>query len=204
MMLPPTPRVLFLRELVGAIRRGAPVGRVVVAVDAGSGGGGESSGGVPFADDLALVFREAGADTFRASLGGFHNSRAFRTRRGPETPEGYYRDGYDYGTLRRVLLDPFRMGGSTGFQTSAYDAARDQPVESHWLTAGQDAVLVLDGEFPLRPSLRSEWTASVLLTNVPQAPVYVEDARPADVATYLVDDSEPSHPRWAPREGEAT
>ncbi|WP_374007239.1 hypothetical protein [Leifsonia sp. LS-T14] len=145
MMLPPTPRVLFLRELVGAIRRDAPAGRVVVAVDAGSGGGGESSGGIAFADDLALVFRESGADTFRASLGGFHSSRAFRTRLGPETPESYYRDGYDYVTLRRVLLDPFRLGGSAGFQTSAFDAMRDRPVEARWLTAGQDAVLVLDG-----------------------------------------------------------
>jgi uridine kinase len=203
MLLPPTPRVLFLRQLVGAIRREAPAGRVVVAVDSGSGGGGASSGGVAFADDLALVFLEAGADTFRASLGGFHYSRAFRMRLGRETPESYYRDGYDYVTLRRVLLDPFRLAGSTGFQTTAFDAVRDVPVEARWLTAGQDAVLVLDGEFPLRPSLRSEWTASVLLTNVPQAPAYVEDARPAEFATYLVDESEPSHPRWAPREGEA-
>jgi len=201
MMLPPTPRVLFLRQLLGAIRREAPAGRVVVVVDAGSGGGGASSGGVAFADDLALVFREAGADTFRASLGGFHNSRAFRTRLGRETPESYYRDGYDYVTLRRVLLEPFRLGGSTGFQTTAFDAVRDVPVEARWLTAGQDAVLVIDGEFPLRPSLRGEWTASVLLTNAPQAPAYVEDARPAESATYLVDDSEPSNPRWAPREG---
>jgi uridine kinase len=201
MMLPPTPRVLFLRELVGAIRREAPVGRVVVAVDAGSGGGGPSSGGIAFADDLALVFREAGTAAIRASLDGFHNSRAFRTRLGRETPEGYYRDAYDYGTLQRVLLDPFRMGGSTGIQTSAFDAGRDQPVQAHWLTAGHDAVLVLDGEFPLRPSLRDAWNASVLLVNAPQTPAYVEDAHPADVATYLVDDSDPSLPRWAPREG---
>ena len=80
MMLPPTPRVLFLRELVAAIRRKAAAGRVVVAVD-----GGRLDGG--FADDLAAVFREAGADTFRASISDFHSSRAYRTRLGPETPE---------------------------------------------------------------------------------------------------------------------
>ena len=176
---------------------------MVVAVDAGSGGGGESSGGVAFADDLALVFREAGADTVPRiprrlpQLAGVPHAPAGRRR-----PRATTATAYDYGTLRRVLLDPFRMGGSTGFQTSAFDAARDQPVESRWLTAGQDAVLVLDGEFPLRPSLRTRVERRPSCsTNAPQAPAYVEDAHPAEFATYLVDDSEPSHPRWAPREG---
>ncbi len=182
MMLPPTPRVLFLRELVAAIRRESPAGRVVVAVD-----GGRLDGG--FADDLAAVFREAGADTFRASLSRFHSSRAYRTRLGPETPESYYRDAYDYVTLRRVLLDPFRLAGSTGFQLAAFDDVRDQPVEARWLTAGPDAVLVLNGEFLLRPSLRSAWNASIRLVNAPRNELYIADAHPASHADYLADDT---------------
>jgi len=192
MMLPPTPRVLFLRELVAAIRRKAPVGRVAVAVD-----GGRLDGG--FADDLADVFREAGSDTFRASASNFHSSRAYRMRLGPETPESYYRDAYYYVSLRRVLLDPFRLGGSTGFQLAAFDAVRDQPVEARWLTAGMDAVLVLDGEFLLRPSLRAEWTASIRLVNAPRDELYIEDAHPASHADFLVDDTEPARPIWAAR-----
>jgi hypothetical protein len=192
MMLPPTPRVLFLRELVADIRRDAPLGRVIVAVD-----GGRVDGG--FADDLAAVFREAGSDTFRASMSAFHSSRAYRTRLGPVTPESYYRDAYDYVTLRRVLLDPFRLGGSTGFQLAAFDAARDQPVEARWLSAGPDAVLVLDGEFLLRPSLRDEWNASIRLVNAPRNQLYIEDAHPAAHAGYLADDSEPGRPHWAKR-----
>ncbi|WP_285113552.1 hypothetical protein [Leifsonia sp. fls2-241-R2A-40a] len=187
MMLPPTPRVQFLRVLVGDIRRVFPLGRVIVAVDAADAGG-------PFADDLAEVFREAGADTFRASLRNFHQSRAYRTRLGPETPESYYRDGYDYVTLRRVLLDPFRLGGSAGFQTAAFDEERDQPVEARWLTAGPDAVLVVDGEFLLRPSLRDGWNASILLVNALQDPAYLDEARPLAHADHLVDDSDPSLP----------
>lgn len=193
MMLPPTPRVLFLRQLVAAVRRGSPVGRVIVAVD-----GGRLDGG--FADDLADVFREAGADAFRASMTGFHTSRAYRTRLGPETPAGYYRDAYDYVTLRRVLLDPFRLGGSTGFQLSAFDEVRDQPVEARWLTAGQDAVLVLDGEFLLRPSLRDAWNASVVLVDAPRDELYIEDADPVSHAGFAVDATDPERPRWAPRE----
>jgi uridine kinase len=127
-------------------------------------------------------------------VGDFHRSRADRTRLGPETPESYYRDSYDYVTLRRVLIDPFRMAGSAGFQTAAFDEERDLAVESRWLTAGQDAVLVLDGEFLLRPALRDEWNASILIVNAAESPVYEADAQPWRYAGVLVDDSDPSHP----------
>jgi uridine kinase len=187
MRLPPTPRVRFLRELAQELRQDGRAGRVIVAVDGGPGG-------VAFADDLAAVFEEAGADAFRASMTGFHRSRADRTRLGPETLEGYYRGAYDEVTFRRVLLDPFRLGGSTGFQTAAFDEVRDAPAESRWLTAGPDAVLVLDGEFLLRPTLRDEWNSSVLLVDAPQNPAYLADANPAAHAGALVDESDPALP----------
>lgn len=187
MRLPPTPRVRFLRELAGEVLAASPRGRIIVAVDGGDGT-------APFADDLAAVFSEAGLDIFRASVSAFHRSRADRTRLGPETPESYYRGSYDYVTLRRVLLDPFRLAGSTGFQTAAFDEERDAPVESRWETAGPDAVLVLDGEFLLRPELRGEWNSSMLLVNAPESQSYEHDAEPHKWATALVDDSDPERP----------
>lgn len=187
MRLPPTPRVLTLRDIRARVLAGSPVGRIVVAVDGGGGTAG-------FADDLAEVFREVGMDAFRASIGDFHRPRAARTRFGPETPEGYYRDSFDYGTLRRVLLDPFRLAGSTGFQTAAFDEKRDVPLESRWETAGPDAVLVLDGEFLLRPELRAEWNTSILLVNTPERALYEADARPGEWASIRVDDGDPAAP----------
>lgn len=187
MRLPPTPRVLLLREVAGAIRAAMPLGRVIVAVDGGGGTG-------AFADDLAEVFREAGVEAFRASIADFHFPRERRLRFGPETPEDYYRSSFDYVTLRRVLLDPFRFAGSAGFQTAAFDEARDAPVESRWETAGADAVLIVDGEFLLRPELRGDWSASVLLVNAPEWELYERDARPREVADILVDDADPAHP----------
>jgi uridine kinase len=192
MMLPPTPRVLALREIVAEVRALAPGGRVIVAVD---GGGGTA----PFADDLAAVFRETGVDTHRASVVDFHRPRADRTLFGPETPERFYRDAFDYSTLQRVLLDPFRMAGSTGFQTAAFDEVRDAPLVARWETAGPEAVLVIDGEFLLRPELRRMWNASILLVNAPERAVYEEDARPRDFATILVDESDPVVPVRVPR-----
>ncbi|MFF1877668.1 uridine kinase [Leifsonia sp. NPDC058230] len=158
MQLPPTPRVLFLRELVGEIAHNYGRGRAIVAVD-GIDGAGKSA----FADDLAAVFREAGHDAYRASMEDFHRPRADRWREGRESPESFYRDSFDYGTFRRVLIDPFRMAGSTGFQTAAFDVRRDAPIESRWQTAPADAVLIVDGVFLLRPELVGIWNFSVLL-----------------------------------------
>src|ERR1700712_5210520 len=46
------------------------------------------------------------------------------------------------------------MGGSTGFITKNFDAARDMPRESRWVTGPQDAILLVDGPFLQRPELR--------------------------------------------------
>ena len=59
---------------------------------------------------------------------------------------------------------------------------------------GDSRVLVIDGEFLLRPELRREWNASVLLVNAPERALYDEEARPREFATILVDDSDPLAP----------
>ncbi|WP_431280117.1 uridine kinase [Leifsonia poae] len=217
MQLAPTPRVVFLRGLVAEIAHNYGRGRTIVAVD-GIDGAGKSA----FADDLAAVFREAGHDAYRASMENFHRPRAERWRLGRESPESFYRDSFDYGTFRRVLVDPFRMAGSTGFQTAAFDVRRDAPIESRWLTAPADAVLIVDGVFLLRPELVGLWNYSVLLEvpwdeayarlaardGVDPDPdafsnaryregqdLYYAEANPRPWASALVDNADPEHPR---------
>ena len=127
MAVPVTPVSTLWRELRDDVRRQYRGGRVLLAVD-GIDGAGKSV----FADGLADVFAEAGATVFRSSIDGFHRPRAERYRRGRRSPEGFYRDSYDYQTFRRVLIDPFREGwqtaGTTGFQLEAFDLGRDTPV----------------------------------------------------------------------------
>jgi uridine kinase len=138
-------------------------GRVLVAID-----GIDGAGKTVFADDLATLMREQSRAVFRASIDGFHRPRAFRYARGPESPEGFYRDSYDYATFRRVLVDPFRMGGSTAFVPAVFDVDRDAWVEPVWLTGPADAVLIVDGIFLNRPELRSLWDFSVWLDTAPE------------------------------------
>ena len=133
-------------------------GRVVVAVD-----GMDGAGKTHFADDLAVALTSTGRSVFRASIDDFHRSKAERHARGADSPEGYYRDCFDYSTFRRVLLEPFRMGGSTAFVTASFDHVRDLPVQSKWRTGPKDAILVIDGIFLNRPELAGLWNYSIWL-----------------------------------------
>ncbi|WP_426515817.1 uridine kinase [Diaminobutyricibacter sp. McL0618] len=217
MQLPPTPRNEFLRELVGEIAHNYGHGRVIVAVD-----GIDGAGKTTFGDDLAAVFREAGHDAFRASMEDFHRPRAERYRDGRESPVSFYRDSFDYQTFRRVLVDPFRMAGSTGFQTAAWDVRRDAATVSRWVTGQPDGVLIVDGVFLNRPELRGIWNYSILL-EVPWEvaygrlaerdardpnpdalanaryrdgqELYFTEANPREYASALVDNADPEHPR---------
>lgn len=166
MQLATTPRVSFLRELRKEITHNYPAGRVTIAID-----GAEGAGTAEFADDLAAVYREAGTDTARASMRDFHLPRATRHLHGRADAGDYYERSFDYDTLRRVLIDPFRMAGSTGFQTTAFDVKRDAPVISAWETGPADMVLIVDGPFLLRPEIRGAFNFTVLL-DVPLAAAY--------------------------------
>src|SRR5690349_2898248 len=162
MRLPTTPTTALWRQLRDEVRLNYRAGRVIVAVD-----GYDGAGKTMFADGLAAAFAEDGSAVFRASIDDFHRPRIERYVRGRTSPEGFYRDSYDYATFRRVLIDPFREGtqtaGTTGFQLAAFDVTRDTPVESAWTTAPRDAVLIVDGIFLHRPELRGLWNWSVWL-----------------------------------------
>lgn len=219
--MPTNPTTTLLREVRDEIRRSFRGGRVIVAVD-GRDGAGKSE----FADGLAEAFDELDIAAFRASADGFHRPRAERYARGLASADGFYRDSYDYETMRRVLIDPFRDGAqtsaTTGFQLAAWDADRDAPVESRWVTAPADAVLVIDGLFLLRPELRGLWDFSVWLDVPveqafarlaerrgipadPEAPanarvhggqeLYESEAWPVAVASIIIDNVDPARPR---------
>ncbi|MDR7232924.1 uridine kinase [Agrococcus sp. BE272] len=145
-------------SLVEQLLRRNPRGRRLIAVE-----GRDGVGKTRFADALQVAFARAGVEAFRASVDDFHRPQAFRYRQGRESSKGYYEDAFDIELLDRVLLQPFRMGGSTGFQTAAFDLATDRSIEMEWETAGPDAVLIVDGVFLQRPALAGKWHAVLLL-----------------------------------------
>lgn len=221
MRLPITPTTTLLREVRDEVRQHFRGGRVILAVD-----GLDGAGKGDFADGLAAVFAEQDIAAFRASVDGFHKPRAERYARGHASAEGFYHDSYDYETMRRVLIDPFRDGAqtsaTTGFQLAAWDADRDAPALSRWVTAPADAVLVVDGIFLLRPELRDLWDVSIWLdvsferafarlaarhgidpnpdadTNARYRhgqELYAREAQPVAAASIVVENLDPAHPR---------
>jgi uridine kinase len=189
-------------------------GRVIVAVD-----GIDGAGKTHFADALAAAMQLVGASVFRAGLDDFHRPRAERWARGRDSAEGHYLDSYDYSALKRLLVEPFRMGGSTAFVPAAFDVERDAWVEPRWLTGPADAVLIVDGLFANRPELSGLWNYSIWV-DVPRAvaaerllardgapdpaagdrytdgqELYWQAVKPRERANAIIDNTDFEHPR---------
>lgn len=144
-----------LARLILRLHRPHPVR---VAID-----GPDAAGKTILADELALVIERSGRPVIRASVDGFHRRLAQRMARGPESPEGYFQDSFDYPTLRAALLDPLGPGGSREFRRRTFDFRIDEPVEAPTEVAPANAVLVFDGVFLLRGELIGLWDFSVFV-----------------------------------------
>ena len=140
------------------IRQYAPGRMLRVGID-----GVDGVGKTTLADTLAQVVNASGRPVIRASVDGFHNPREMRYRRGKSSPEGFYRDSYNYADLRRVLLDPLGPGGSGIHCPAIFDHRTDLALPLNWSVAEPDAVLMFDGIFLHRAELRDVWDLSIFL-----------------------------------------
>ncbi|MCV0396497.1 MAG: uridine kinase [Rhizobiaceae bacterium] len=131
--------------------------RIIVAID-----GVDGSGKTNFADELAPLIRARGRHVVRAGVDGFHHPRRIRYRRGRDSPDGFFRDSYDYDALKRDLLAPFRAG-ERGVRTVRFDHRTDRPVPSPPLAVDETSTLILDGIFLHRDELAGWWDMSIYL-----------------------------------------
>jgi uridine kinase len=145
-----------LSEAVGSITNGYPTR---VAID-----GPPAVGKTTLADELAVVVRAQGREVIRTSIDCFLLPRAQRYRRGEYSGEACYHDSFDYDALDRVLLDPLGPGGSRRFQPAVFDYRSDTALSEPVMVATEDAVLLFDGVFLLRPELIERWDLRVLVS----------------------------------------
>ncbi len=144
-----------LAERIDNVRRSHPIRVAIDGVDA--------AGKTTLANKLVEPLEALGRTVIRASLDRFHNPAAVRYRRGPESPEGFYRDSFDYPQLIDVLLRPLGPDGDRRFRRRVYDFKVDSTVEAPLEESPVDSILVFDGVFLLRPELRSYWDLSIFV-----------------------------------------
>ncbi|MGH2485004.1 MAG: uridine kinase [Ktedonobacterales bacterium] len=145
-------RAEMLERLVERITTQPADRPVRVAID-----GVDASGKTTLANELTPPLLARGRTVIRASIDGFHRPRAQRYRRGPDSPEGYYRDSFDHAALRQALLLPLGSGGSRRYRRAAYDYRADRPLLLEEEVAPENAILLFDGVFLLRPELNDQW-----------------------------------------------
>jgi uridine kinase len=216
-------RAGFLSSVATRIHVLSGDGIVRVAID-----GVDGAGKTTFANELATVLRQLGRSVIRASVDDFHNPRAIRYRRGRSSFEGFFRDSYDYESLKDHLLDPLSVGGSRRYRTAVFDHLTDQPIQQNDVEASLGSVLLLDGIFLHRPELRSYWDFSVFLdvrfeVSIPRGAqrgegfgssnpesvdnkryvegqrLYLRECSPAQHATLVVDNNNLAAPRLLSR-----
>ena len=147
----------LLELLGGLLLEREPPHPLRVAID-GPDGAGKTMLGDELAEQLS-----GKRPVIRAGIDGFHNPRAYRLRRGADSPEGYFLDSFDYEALRALLLDPLGPGGSRRYRRALFDYRADEKVAAPEEEASDDSILLFDGVFLLRPELRVFWDFSIFV-----------------------------------------
>lgn len=206
-----TRRQVTLATVADDIANLTGAGVTLVGVD-----GVDGAGKTHFADELADVLGARDVSVIRASVDGFHNPAEIRHRRGRTSPEGFFRDSYDYDALCEFLLDPLCTGDGR-FVRAVYDVHQERRVTREVEVARDGDVLVLDGIFVHRPELRPYWDYSIFLdvdfaTSIPRGAqrgyghpeptspsnrryiegqhIYLAECRPDEHATVVIDNND--------------
>jgi uridine kinase len=151
-------RRALLAAIAGILCELHPDRRILVGVD-----GVDGAGKTTFADDLATETCRRARKVIRASTDGFHRPAAQRYRLGRGSPEGFYRDSYDYDRLRSDLLDPCSPSGSGVYRGAVFDVEQDLPLLGMAELAEPRAVVIVDGLFLHRSELCGYWDFSIFL-----------------------------------------
>lgn len=144
-----------LADIIAGVNRPHPVR---VAID-----GVDGAGKTTLANELLEPLLRRRRAVIRASIDRFHNPRAIRYRLGRNSPEGYFRDSFNYTALTTKLLEPLGPGGSRLYCPAVFDYRTDSEVPASLETAKADAILLFDGVFLLRTELSGYWDLTVFV-----------------------------------------
>jgi uridine kinase len=182
---PPAPpasetRRRIVDEAAGRVCATGP-DRLRVVVDGPTG-----AGKTTFADELATAIRGRGRSTLRASLDDFKYPWRHARAHGYDrvTGEGYYRNAHDFVSARTLLLEPSGPMGTGQVVLCAHDPLTGADHRSVVVDAPNDAVLVVDGVFGMRPEYDEYWDLRIWLRAEPTVSIARGIARDAELEGY--------------------
>jgi len=142
--------------------------RLRIAIDGRTGAGKTS-----FGHELAAALRERGRSTLRASFDDFKHPWRDARERGYDrvTGEGYYRNAYDFRSAVDLLLVPSGPGGNGEVVLCAHDPLTGADRRDIFVTAPDDAVLIVDSVFALRSEYNAYWDFRIWLEVEPKVAV---------------------------------
>ena len=200
-------------------------GRLRVAVD-GLTGAGKTS----FGHELADVLRGLGRPTMRASLDDFKHPWRHAREHGYDrvSGEGYYRNAYDFGSARDLLLQPAGPRGLGEVALCGHDPLTGEDHRGTRITAPPDAILIVDSVFAFRSEYNDCWEYRIWLEVAPDvalhrgvsrdtaaegiaeatrvhrdrygvaARIYIAEVNPRALADIVIDNSDFRRPRVLP------
>jgi uridine kinase len=181
--------------------------------------GRSAAGKTTFSEALAGRLAASGRQVVLVHFDDFHPT-GYRTGGGSAayTPESYLEGGFDFGAFHRMVMAPAGPAGSRRLTLSLEDLSQEA-VLSH------DGIVVADGCFLAKPSLRAQWDFMIWLdvsfeTMIRRAAVrdvawvgdeakvrhryetfwrethdLYERQGPRETADAIIDNEEPNHPR---------
>ncbi|PPB50293.1 uridine kinase [Arthrobacter pityocampae] len=180
----------------------------------------DGSGKTSFTASLAAEVRHRPVVIIHVD--NFLNTTRVRHARGRHSPEGFWKDTYNYPAFHQYVLTPLGPRGDGWYSPASYDPVTDQPAPATYLHAPPEALVLVEGMFLHRDELAASWDASVYLdvpftetaarmatrdgsNPDPEHPtmsryvhgqrLYFEAARPWERATFVVDNSDFTTPK---------
>lgn len=199
---PITPQAL-VSELLDHIDTHATDPWTRVAID-----GAPEAGTAELAGALVDPLRVRGREAVRVHTGDYVRPASLRLEYGHHDPDSYYLDWFDFGGLRREVLDPLTPDGSGYVLPALRDPDTDRSPRLQRVPLPHRGVVIVDGPLLLGGGLPFDLTVHLWLPQaalqrrtpeaqrwrLPAFDRYSAEVGPEQAADYVVRVDRPGHP----------